>query len=125
MSTINNPVIGHCRKCKKALHQNHPYVWCDICNEPISDEVNLKRNPSEAAAKAAKLEAQIQSVITTTAPSLEGYRVVKTLEIVTAECAFGINILQDIFAGLSDVLGGVVRRPRKSYVKRAGYVYTS
>jgi uncharacterized protein YbjQ (UPF0145 family) len=42
----------------------------------------------------------------TTAPSLEGYKVTSTIEIVTAECAFGMNLFSDFFAGLSDFFGG-------------------
>jgi uncharacterized protein YbjQ (UPF0145 family) len=46
------------------------------------------------------------AVILTTAPWLEGYRVVETLEIVTAECAFGMNIFRDFFASVTDFVGG-------------------
>ena len=42
----------------------------------------------------------------TTAPNLEGYKVTNTIEIVTAECAFGMNLFMDFFAGLSDIFGG-------------------
>jgi len=42
----------------------------------------------------------------TTAPNLEGFRIVKTIEIVTAECVYGLNIFRDFFAGLSDLFGG-------------------
>ncbi|WP_404419023.1 heavy metal-binding domain-containing protein [Marinospirillum sp.] len=42
----------------------------------------------------------------TTAPTLEGYRIVKTVDIITAECAFGMNIFKDFFAGVSDFFGG-------------------
>lgn len=45
-------------------------------------------------------------MILTTAPSLDGYKVVETLDIVTAECAFGMNIFRDFFAGITDVVGG-------------------
>lgn len=45
-------------------------------------------------------------VILTTAPSLEGYRIVKTLEVITAECAFGMNIFRDVFAAVTDIFGG-------------------
>ena len=46
------------------------------------------------------------SVLLTTAPSLEGHRVIQTIDIVTAECVFGMNIFRDLFAGVRDIFGG-------------------
>lgn len=61
----------------------------------------------EAQRAAAEAEQQaIQSLILTTAQSIDGYRVVETREIVTAECAFGMNIFRDFFAAITDVVGG-------------------
>ncbi|GED22518.1 YbjQ family protein [Halomonas halmophila] len=61
---------------------------------------NEAREAREAAERAA-LEATV-----TTAQSIEGQRVVKTIDIVTAECVFGMNVFRDMFAGLSDIVGG-------------------
>ncbi len=44
--------------------------------------------------------------LVTTTPTIEGYRITKTLEIVTAECVFGMSIFKDMLAGLSDFFGG-------------------
>lgn len=41
-----------------------------------------------------------------TTPCLEGYRVTKTIDIVSAECVFGMNIFKDFFMGLTDLFGG-------------------
>jgi hypothetical protein len=47
-------------------------------------------------------------VLTTeTAPNLN---ITKRIEIVTAECAFGMNIFKDLFAGVRDIVV-VVQRP--------------
>lgn len=40
---------------------------------------------------------------TETAPNL---KIIKRIEIVTAECAFGMNIFRDLFAGVRDIVGG-------------------
>ena len=40
---------------------------------------------------------------TETAPNL---KITKRIEIVTAECAFGMNIFKDLFAGVRDIVGG-------------------
>lgn len=50
--------------------------------------------------------ARARDMIITTAPSIEGYRVVETIEIVTAECAYGMNIFKDIFTVVRDLVGG-------------------
>jgi uncharacterized protein YbjQ (UPF0145 family) len=42
----------------------------------------------------------------TTAYSIAGAEVETELDIVTAECAFGMNIFRDMFAGIRDIVGG-------------------
>jgi len=52
-----------------------------------------------------KLVGEIETVLLTTetAPNLN---ITKRIEIVTAECAFGMNIFKDLFAGVRDIVGG-------------------
>ncbi|WP_062363312.1 YbjQ family protein [Vreelandella aquamarina] len=45
-------------------------------------------------------------VILTTSSHLEGFRVTEHIDIVSAECVFGMNILKDMFAGFRDFFGG-------------------
>lgn len=45
-------------------------------------------------------------IITTTAHTLEGFSIDRHIEIISAECAFGMNIFKDFFASLSDFFGG-------------------
>ena len=45
-------------------------------------------------------------LIVTTESSLPEYRITQRLDIITAECAFGMNIFRDMFASLRDVFGG-------------------
>ncbi len=45
-------------------------------------------------------------ILLTTAPFVEGYKVVNTLEILSAESVQGMNIFRDLFAGVSDIVGG-------------------
>lgn len=49
---------------------------------------------------------EILSVVLTTAPTLEGFKVSKTVDIITAECAFGMNLFADFFTSMTDVFGG-------------------
>jgi uncharacterized protein YbjQ (UPF0145 family) len=48
---------------------------------------------------------EIEAILLTTetAPNLS---IIKRIEIVTAECAFGMNIFKDLFAGVRNIVGG-------------------
>lgn len=66
---------------------------------------------------------QIDEVIVATMPSIEGYRVAKVVDVITAECVFGMNIFRDFFAALTDIFGGrsessqqVLRDARKTCI---------
>lgn len=45
-------------------------------------------------------------IILTTETVMSGYKITKRLEIITAECVFGMNIFRDFFAGVRDIFGG-------------------
>ncbi len=45
-------------------------------------------------------------MIVTTTPNLDGYRIVKYHDIVTGETIMGANIVRDIMASITDVIGG-------------------
>jgi uncharacterized protein YbjQ (UPF0145 family) len=83
------------------VYTNQPHQFCLKCGKPLpADIISLildKKNPKRL---------EIKKIIATTAPSIEGYRVVKTLDIVSAECVLGINFFHDLFASLSDFAGG-------------------
>lgn len=48
----------------------------------------------------------LRSMPLTTTPDVPGRRIASTVDIVTAECAFGMNLFRDFFAGMTDVVGG-------------------
>lgn len=66
------------------------------------DDAKRSSDESEANARIAVL---IENVLLTTecSPSI---RIVKRLEIVTAEVAYGMNIFKDLFSGVRDIIGG-------------------
>ncbi|MCE6951067.1 heavy metal-binding domain-containing protein [Cereibacter sphaeroides] len=45
-------------------------------------------------------------MIVTTTPSVEGYQIATYHGIVTGEAILGANIVRDLFAGITDILGG-------------------
>ena len=53
------------------------------------------------------------SIIITTAPTLENYKIVETIDIISAECVFGMNIFRDFFAGARDFFGGRSKASQK------------
>ena len=55
--------------------------------------------------QAALLE-RISNIQITTTPQLEGYRVTKTLGIITAEHVAGVNFIRDFLSEISDSMGG-------------------
>ena len=75
----------------------------DICNSCFN--VNHKGKMAEQAQASDRKRAEIDAIVLTTetAPNL---KVTKRIEIVTAECAFGMNIFKDLFAGVRDIVGG-------------------
>ena len=63
----------------------------------------LAKQPEKAAAEIAESAA---GVLLTTAQTVAGYRIVETLEIVTAECVQGSSSWQKLTASLTDFFGG-------------------
>ncbi|WES32255.1 heavy metal-binding domain-containing protein [Varunaivibrio sulfuroxidans] len=44
---------------------------------------------------------------------MSGYRVTQRIEIITAECVFGMNLFRDFFAGIRDIIGGRSKASQK------------
>lgn len=54
------------------------------------------------------------AIMMTTEPAPGGLRVVERREIITAECAFGMNIFKDLFIGVRDFFGGRSKATQKT-----------
>lgn len=50
--------------------------------------------------------AKLAGLIVSTTPSIEGYKVTRTVDVITAECVFGLNFFKDFFTSLTDIFGG-------------------
>ena len=95
--------MAECKECGKKFGFLDAGVGglCSQCNYLSSvtpDEV-------ESLTLTVERYEAIESIILTTetAPNLN---ITKRIEIVTAECAFGMNIFKDLFAGVRDIVGG-------------------
>ncbi|WP_223426611.1 YbjQ family protein [Tateyamaria pelophila] len=110
--------MANCARCKEKLGFLSTGNYCDKCTaenaiketEDAQNAVELNRLKKEEQERRSKAEAlertnRINAILLTTetAPNLN---ITKRIEIVTAECAFGMNIFKDLFAGVRDIVGG-------------------
>lgn len=58
------------------------------------------------SAKERVLTEKMAGIILTTETYPAGLEIKRRIEIVTAECAFGMNVFRDFFAGMTDFFGG-------------------
>jgi len=85
---------------------------CTDHNRKIAAGLDNK-TVEEAAYDAKELDTTIDAIMlsTETAPNIN---ITKRIEIVTAECAFGMNIFKDLFAGVRDIVGGRSKAVQKT-----------
>ena len=110
--------------CKSCLNQKTPPCnlcrknfqiddlvdgFCKSCQTKIENRKNEEAKAKQRREKEKEIaqleERNFDSIILTTeaSPNLE---IVERIEIITAECAFGMNLFRDFFTGVSDVFGG-------------------
>lgn len=99
-----------CLGCSKNFEESElTEGYCSPCYKKYQDRKNQEIEDRKRVKKSQELksltEKQLSEIILTTemAPNIE---IEKRIEIITAECAFGMNIFKDIFAGVRDIVGG-------------------
>ncbi|MBT4888741.1 MAG: heavy metal-binding domain-containing protein, partial [Rhodospirillales bacterium] len=75
--------------------------------QELIDNKQYEELPTEVIDDLAK------DLIVTTEPLMAEYRVVERLEVITAECVFGMNLFKDFFASISDIFGGRSKSSQK------------
>lgn len=55
---------------------------------------------------ASEMDYLLDGITLTTGPDVPNHQIQRVIEVVSAECAFGMNVLSDFFTGVSDVVGG-------------------
>ena len=103
------------------IYNTTPQSRCPQCHKDTATKPAITSNDQpkrpEAIPTPAPVARQerftIDSVMLTTetAPNLD---ITKRIEIVTAECAFGMNIFKDLFAGVRNVVGGRSKAVQKT-----------
>lgn len=98
--------MANCEKCWRKLYEGNVSEHESFCIKCYSPE-NLEEHKLKAVQEEQRRKTRryLDDVLLTTetAPNL---KIVKRLEIVTAECAFGMNMFKDLFAGVRNVVGG-------------------
>ena len=95
--------MANCTSCGKKLgflegkQNDNGKRFCSEC--PMDDELTVKKEPTQQEYDA------INALMLTT-ETVPNLNITKRIEIVTAECAFGMNIFKDLFAGVRDIVGG-------------------
>lgn len=77
---------------------------CYKCEQNGSISVaELRKRERDAAAAENKA---LHSIILTTETYPIGLEIKERVEIITAECVFGMNLFRDLFSGVRDIVGG-------------------
>jgi uncharacterized protein YbjQ (UPF0145 family) len=74
--------------------------FCKKCNN-----ARLKGRDGQPTADFVEREKKIDAVVLTTETASD-LPIARRIEVITAECAFGMNIFKDLFAGVRDIVGG-------------------
>jgi uncharacterized protein YbjQ (UPF0145 family) len=78
-----------------------------MCAECLAQEITGNANRTEKKQKERlERDAAIEAITLTTEAYPIGLNVTERIEVVTAECAFGMNIFKELFAGVRDIVGG-------------------
>lgn len=104
--------MATCKNCGKKIGflDGGSGPLCTLCSHKAQlDPEVMEQLEAEVAAKDAEVEAVV--LTTETAPNLP---IKERIEIVTAECAFGMNIFKDLFAGVRDIVGGRSKAVQKT-----------
>lgn len=108
------PDIVGCKKCGNETYAT--LKVCPHCNEPLNpistDELAIrvleeaKKSGDWSAVPNQIIASLAKDIILTTSIVVANRRVSREIEIITAECVFGMNIFRDFFAGVVDIVGG-------------------
>lgn len=96
-------VVATCKFCGKNLSLFNKGTD-DLCNGCISSGQSKKIEQSKKN-NSASVTPEIDAILLTTETQSD-LKISHRIEIITAECAFGMNIFKDLFAGIRDIVGG-------------------
>ena len=95
--------MAECKDCKQQV--GFFYMVGGRCPD-CHDEWKQKRSDAgEKVSNAPQRDAEIETILLTTETS-SGLEILERIDIITAECAYGMNMFKDLFASARDFFGG-------------------
>ena len=103
--TESNIALSFGGKCKDCIIRDNPEQKDKLQNKKTKEQQKLDTEQ--------ELDMTIDAIMLTTeaAPNIN---ITKRIEIITAECAFGMNIFKELFAGVRDIVGGRSKAVQKT-----------
>ena len=103
--TESNIALSFGGKCKDCIIRDNPEQKDKLQNKKTKEQQKLDNEQ--------ELDTTIDAIMLTTeaAPNIN---ITKRIEIITAECAFGMNIFKELFAGVRDIVGGRSKAVQKT-----------
>ena len=103
--TESNIALSFGGKCKDCIIRDNPEQKDKLQNKKTKEQQKLDNEQ--------ELDTIIDAIMLTTeaAPNIN---IAKRIEIITAECAFGMNIFKELFAGVRDIVGGRSKAVQKT-----------
>ena len=103
--------MGVCAYCGKSVDPNEDAVKvgnmlvCDVCraNTAIPEP---RKKAVEWRTEETRRSRVIDAITLTTETMLEGVRIKERKGVITAECAYGMNMFKDLFASVRNLVGG-------------------
>jgi uncharacterized protein YbjQ (UPF0145 family) len=95
--------MAWCIDCRASKTFERGALRCSAC-QVVKDAADERARAGLPPAHPDPLALDPRLCVTTT--SIPGYTLRDSLGIVTAECAFGMNLFRDFFAGMTDIFGG-------------------
>jgi uncharacterized protein YbjQ (UPF0145 family) len=102
--------MAQCKSCgaRYGIFDGGGQGLCAECyvHQVIGKGVEVSGQVATHDAEREAWESAVNAIMLTTEAYPQGLRITRRIEIVTAECAFGMNIFKDLFAGVRDIVGG-------------------
>ncbi len=96
--------MSKCKQCGNPMGILWTDDVCQSCQDLAHKEFLRNRAPEQNKAQE-KEQKELAKIVLTTETVVD-FKIVKRLEIITAECVFGMNVFRDLFAGVRDFVGG-------------------
>ena len=113
--------MAECVECGKSLDYRNtmPNGRCSVCHgkhlaarmSPVANAGAIAANQTHDLKASSfnqkrQRDDQVAAILVTTAHTLQGTEVTKYLGVVSAECAYGMNMFKDMFANVRNLVGG-------------------